>query len=229
MKAKKNVQINSEHFIRWSFFTVGLLLLGLGITLLIKAKDLGISPWDVFHYGLFLNFGLTIGTWSIITGIIIISVTAIITKEIPKIGTLLNIILVGVLIDFFNWLLPDIDHLLLEMLFLVLGIIISAIGVGIYVAPNLGAGPRDSVMLLISNKTGWKVSFVRNGIELVVFILGWLLGGPVGIGTIIIVLSLGTVVGYAIPRSEKLLNFLLERGVSNENINQGALRINHYD
>ena len=229
MKAKKNVQINSEHFIRWSFFTVGLLLLGLGITLLIKAKDLGISPWDVFHYGLFLNFGLTIGTWSIITGIIIISVTAIITKEIPKIGTLLNMILVGVLIDFFNWLLPDIDHLLLEMLFLVLGIIISAIGVGIYVAPNLGAGPRDSVMLLISNKTGWKVSFVRNGIELVVFILGWLLGGPVGIGTIIIVLSLGTVVGYAIPRSEKLLNFLLERGVSNENINQGALRINHYD
>ncbi|MBM7569561.1 YczE/YyaS/YitT family protein [Aquibacillus albus] len=218
-----------EVIFNWIFFITGLLLLALGLALTIKANHLGISPWEVFHYGLHLQFGLTIGTWSILAGFTIVLMTAAITKSFPRLGTYLNMLFVGVFIDFFNWILPNTSDLWMELILLLLGIVISAIGIGFYVAPNLGAGPRDTVMLNLSKQFGWKVSYVRNGIELVVCLLGWALGGPVGIGTIIIVLSLGTCVGYAIPYAENFLNFFIKRGDKYENINQGTLRINHYD
>ncbi|WP_240795459.1 YczE/YyaS/YitT family protein [Aquibacillus halophilus] len=211
-----------ELFIRWSFFMLGLIVLALGISLTIKAKDLGISPWDVLHYRLFVQFGLTIGTWSIIAGFTIVLITACVTKSYPKMGTYINMLLVGLFIDFFNWLIPDVHLMWLEIIILAFGIVITAIGIGLYVAPDFGAGPRDSVMLSLSKKMGWKVSRVRNGIELIVLALGWLLGGPVGIGTIIIVLFIGTVIGYSIPISKSLLDFTLERirrGESYENLN----------
>ncbi|UFU01391.1 YitT family protein [Radiobacillus kanasensis] len=211
------------------FFVGGLILLALGIALTIKGKDLGISPWDVFHYGLFLHFGLTIGLWSILAGLTIVLVTSVFTRTFPQIGTFLNMILVGLFIDFFNWLLPNIELFWLEVIVFILGILISAYGVGIYVAPNLGAGPRDSVMLLINKATGWKVSRVRNGIECVVCLAGFLLGGPVGIGTILVVLFMGNIVGYAIPHSKQLLDFVIRRGDRDENLNQRTLRLNHHD
>ncbi|QDP40703.1 YczE/YyaS/YitT family protein [Radiobacillus deserti] len=214
---------------RWTFFVGGLILLALGIALTIKGKDLGISPWDVFHYGLSLHFGLTVGLWSILAGLTIVLVTSLFTRSVPRIGTFLNMILVGLFIDFFNWLLPDVELFWIEVLVFILGIFISAYGVGIYVAPNLGAGPRDSVMLLINKATGWKVSRVRNGIELLVCVAGFFLGGPVGIGTILIVLCMGHIIGYAIPQSEQLLNYVIRRGDRDEDLNQGTLRLNHHD
>ena len=96
-----------EAIIRWSFFILGLMVLAFGVALTIKGKDLGIGPWDVFHYGLFLQFGLTIGTWAIIAGFIILLITSIVTKSLPKIGAVLNMLLLGVFIDFFNYMLPD--------------------------------------------------------------------------------------------------------------------------
>ncbi|WP_226036998.1 YczE/YyaS/YitT family protein [Aquibacillus saliphilus] len=218
-----------EFFTRLTFFMLGLLILSLGITLTIKAKDLGISPWDVFHYGLYLQFGLTVGTWSIIAGFSIVFITACITKSFPKMGTYINMILIGLFIDLFNWMIPDIHLLWLEIVLLIVGIVFTAIGVGLYVAPDFGAGPRDSVMINLSNQTGWKVSHVRSGIELIVFLLGWLLGGPVGLGTVAIVLFLGTVVGYTIPMAKKLMDFVIRRGEGDENFNQRSLRINHND
>lgn len=218
-----------EFLIKWSFFLLGLLLAAFGLTLTIKARDLGISPWEVFHYGLYLKYGLSIGTWSIIIGVLIVSLSTIWTKTMPKMGTYLNMVLVGIFIDFFNWILPEVDTLWIEIVLLLLGIIITALGVGLYVAPDVGAGPRDSVMLGVSKKWGFKVSHVRNAIEFTVFLLGWMLGGPVGVGTVLIVLTLGTVVGYTIPFSDKLLNFIIRRGETHEDFNQGTLRINHYD
>ena len=92
-----------------------------------------------------------------------------------------------------------------QLIIFVIGIAITAIGVGVYVSPNVGAGPRDSLMLLLMAKTGWSIKKVRTGIEIIVALAGWALGGPVGIGTIIIALLLGQIVHYSLPLSQKLL------------------------
>lgn len=208
-----------EQLIRWSFFIGGLIILALGIALTIKGKVLGIGPWDVFHYGLYLQFGLTIGSWSIIAGLAIVLFTSLATKSWPKIGTVLNMLLVGIFIDIFLYILPDPESLWLKMVVFILGIIVLGYGIGIYVAPDLGAGPRDGLMLYITDKTGWKVQWVRIGIEITVLLLGWLLGGPVGIGTIIIAFFLGTIVGYSLPQSKRWMNSLMKRGINDENLN----------
>lgn len=191
---------------RWLFFIAGLIILAFGISLTIKGQLLGIGPWDVLHVGLYLNVGLTIGSWSIISGLVIVIGTAIGTKRFPKIGTWLNMILIGLFIDFFNWLLPDLASYFGQTIFFVTGVLIMGLGVGIYVAPNMGAGPRDSVMILIVEKTGWTVKRVRTGIEIVVAIVGWMLGGPIGFGTILIAVTLGQIVHMTLPMAKSWLH-----------------------
>lgn len=213
----------------WSFFSTGLMILGLGIAMTMQVKDFGIGPWDVFHYGLFLQFGLTVGTWSIIAGLVIVLLHSILEKQTPQLGTILNMVLIGIFIDFFNWLLPEPDLLVNKLLVFGLGTLVLAIGIGVYVAPGLGAGPRDSMMLLITKVTGWKVSTVRNGIEVTVAIFGFLLGGPVGLGTVFIALFLGTFVGFTLPYAKKWLEFLQMKGELYEDIYKRPLRSNHYD
>lgn len=190
---------------RWIFYLTGLVILALGITMTIKGYRLGIGPWDVFHVGLNNNFGLTIGTWSILTGLIIIGGTAIALKELPKIGTWLNMILLGVFIDIFNWLIPDFESLLPQTIIFISGIVVMSYGVGVYMSPNIGAGPRDSLMLVFVEKFGFSIKRVRTSIEVIVAIGGWLLGGPVGVGTVIIALLIGQFVHYTLPQSKALL------------------------
>lgn len=190
---------------RWIFFVVGVTTMALGISMTIKGQQFGIGPWDVFHVGLYNHLGLTIGTWAILTGIIIVLITMIGTKKFPQLGTWLNILFIGSFIDVFNWLLPEITSYIGQLIIFVIGIAITAIGVGVYVSPNVGAGPRDSLMLLLMAKTGWSIKKVRTGIEIIVALAGWALGGPVGIGTIIIALLLGQIVHYSLPLSQKLL------------------------
>ncbi|WP_201714544.1 YczE/YyaS/YitT family protein [Rossellomorea arthrocnemi] len=203
--------MNKEKGLRWSFFFVGLLVLSFGISLTIKGKDLGIGPWDVFHYGLFKQLGLTIGTWSIIVGFIILFVTGVGTRSFPKAGAFINMLLIGIFIDVFNFVLPDPQSFMAQAIVFAIGIVVIGYGIGLYVSADLGAGPRDSLMLLVVEKTGWKVQWVRNGMEIIVFFFGWLLGGPVGIGTVIIALGLGSIVGSSLPQSKKLLHSLIER------------------
>ena len=190
---------------RWLFFIAGLLILALGISLTIKGQLLGIGPWDVLHVGLYLNFGLTIGTWSIISGLVLVLGTSIWTKSFPQVGTWLNMIVVGIFIDFFNWLLPDVTQYFGQTIFFVAGVLIMGLGVGIYVAPNIGAGPRDSVMLLVVEKTGWSVKRVRTSIEIIVGVIGWILGGPIGFGTVMIAITLGQIVHITLPMTKKWL------------------------
>jgi uncharacterized protein len=203
--------MNREKVLRWSFFFVGLLVLSFGISLTIKGKDLGIGPWDVFHYGLFKQLGLTIGTWSIIVGFIILFVTGVGTRSFPKAGAFINMLLIGIFIDLFNFVLPDPQSFMAQVIVFAIGIVVIGYGIGLYVSADLGAGPRDSLMLLVVEKTGWKVQWVRNGMEIIVFFFGWLLGGPVGIGTVIIALGLGSIVGFSLPQSKKLLHSLIVR------------------
>lgn len=191
--------------IRWSFFFIGLAVLGLGIAMTIKGKAFGIGPWDVFHYGLFKQFGLTIGTWSIITGFIILVLTSIYTKKLPPLGAFLNMLCLGLFIDFFLYLLPDPASLISQGIVFVVGIIVLGYGIGLYVTSGLGAGPRDGIMLLIVEKTGWRIDWVRNGIEMAVLLLGWLLGGPVGVGSIVIAFMLGKIIQFSMPQCKALL------------------------
>ncbi|MFD2680739.1 YczE/YyaS/YitT family protein [Bacillus seohaeanensis] len=197
--------------LRWTFFTIGLLVLSLGITLTIKGKDLGIAPWDVFHYGLFEKFGLTIGTWSIIVGLFILLITGLASKSFPKIGAFLNMVLIGVFIDIFNYIIPDPEAYWMQAIVFVAGIFVIGYGVGLYISADLGAGPRDSLMLLITEKTGWKIQWVRNGMESTIFFFGWLIGGPIGVGTVIIALFQGTVVGFSLPQCQRFLKYLLTK------------------
>ncbi|MFG6118935.1 YczE/YyaS/YitT family protein [Thalassobacillus sp. B23F22_16] len=218
-----------HYMVRWSFFVIGLIILALGISLTIQAKVLGIGPWDVFHYGLFVQLGLTIGTWAIIAGLVIVAVTSIAKKQWPQIGTVLNMVLIGVFIDFFNWVLPEPEQLWVAIVVFVVGTLVMAYGIGIYVAPGMGAGPRDSLMLVLTETTGWKVSTVRNWNEIIIALLGWMLGGPVGVGTVIIALFLGTMVGFSLPQAKQLLNFFLKKGEKHENIYKGPVRPDNHD
>lgn len=175
----------------------------------IKGKTFGIGPWDVFHYGLFKQFGLTIGSWSIITGFIILAFTSLYTKTMPQLGAFLNMLLLGLFIDFFLYILPDPVTLLSQGIVFIVGIVVLGYGIGLYVTSGLGAGPRDGIMLLIVEKTGWRIDWVRNGIEIAVLLFGWLLGGPVGIGSIVIAFMLGKMIQFSMPQCKALLETVL--------------------
>lgn len=185
--------------------------MSLGISLTIKGQRLGIGPWDVLHVGLFQNVGLTIGSWSILTGLLIVTTTSIALKEWPRWGTWLNMLVIGLFIDFFNWLLPDVTSLVAQGSCFVLGVLVLAYGIGIYVSPNPGAGPRDSLMLLIVDKLGWSLRTARTTIEAIVTIVGFILGGPVGIGTLFVVLFIGQFIQIAMPQCKKLLLWITDQ------------------
>ncbi|MCY8858943.1 YczE/YyaS/YitT family protein [Bacillus atrophaeus] len=202
-----------EFVLRWTFYFIGLLILSFGISLTIEGKALGISPWDAFHYGLFQRFGLTIGQWAIIIGAIIVCLTSVFTKALPKIGAILNMVLIGIFIDFFNILLPEPSTYTASVIVFSLGVLLIGYGVGVYVSAGLGAGPRDSLMMLISEKTGWNVQWVRNGIELTILAVAWGMGGPIGIGTIIIAILTGLILRFSLPQSTQLLRYMLMKRV----------------
>lgn len=195
-------------YIRWSFFIIGLFLLALGIAMTIRGELLGIGPWDVLHVGLFNNFGLSIGLWSITTGLLIVLSTSLYFKRWPPIGTWLNMLLIGLFIDMFLWMLPIVANPIAEIAFFIAGVAIMGAGIGMYIASNIGAGPRDSLMLILIEKTGWTVKRVRTLIEICVAVVGWLLGGPIGVGTVIIALTLGYIVHFTLPLSKKYIEKL---------------------
>lgn len=167
--------------IRYSFFFLGLVCFGLGIAISVKVQHLGLHPWDVLNLAFFKHFGLSIGSWSVIIGLVLILVSLKVSRKYVNIGTFLNALLIGPILDLFLWLdiLPEASHTWTDYLLLLLGILIVGIGGGLYVAGGIGAGPRDGFMLSISEKTGFSVSKARILVECLVLLLGYLLGGPV--------------------------------------------------
>ncbi|WP_241536060.1 YczE/YyaS/YitT family protein [Indiicoccus explosivorum] len=199
--------------VNWVFFTVGLMILALGISMMIKGRMMGVGPWDVLAIGLFKNFGLTIGTWSILIGLAIVAVTMGATRKIPKLGTVLNMVLIGVFIDIFNFVLPDIQSFAGQIVIFVAGLFVYAYGIGLYVSPQMGAGPRDGLMLFLVERSGLSIRTVRSIIEVTVAVLGWLLGGPVGAGTVIVAFGTGLIAQQSIPQCRALLERVLaEKG-----------------
>ncbi|WP_059102745.1 YczE/YyaS/YitT family protein [Shouchella shacheensis] len=225
----------SVQMIRWAFFVGGISLLAFGIAVMIRA-DLGGAPWDVLHIGLTLKFGLTVGTWSILAGIVVLGLSGLLLKRVPQLGAFLNMLLVGLFLDLFLFLVPIPGTLMGQWFYLLLSFVIIGIGIGIYIAPQLGAGPRDSLMIGLQQKTGWSLRWVRSGMEAIVLLIGWLLGGPVSVGTLLFVFGIGYVVGMTVPSCKRLVDAVIqarlltvERRRANENFNEGPLRPHHHD
>jgi hypothetical protein len=213
MSALRNNR-NKELGLRWGVYFIGLLIMSLGIVLTIRA-ELGTSPWDVLHIGLYYQFGLTIGTWAIIVGGTILLLSSIFTKKRPQAGAIVNMLTVGVFIDLYL-MVPFIQtpsSAAGKTVMLLMGIIVMGYGIGLYISAGCGAGPRDTLMLALVEKTGMKVSRIRGGIELIVLFIGWLLGGPVFIGTIVCTLSIGYVIGITLPQCQKTTNALIEKAL----------------
>src|SRR5690554_5409796 len=136
----------SLFLMRWLIYISGVILLAFGIVLTIKA-DIGTAAWEVLHIGLYLNFGLSIGTWSIIVGVVIILFSSLLMKSFPKAGTLLNMFLVGIFIDLFMLLplLKTPNYPFFQLLMLISGVVVIGFAISLYISANCGAGPRDSL------------------------------------------------------------------------------------
>ncbi|MEH7013842.1 YitT family protein [Neobacillus niacini] len=171
--------------IQYLLFFLGLTFFGLGNAIAVKVKYVGLHPWEVLNVALYQHFGLTIGTWGVICGLFLIVISFFTARKYISIGTFLNALLIGPIMDFFLWLkiLPEATNSWIDYLILLGAIVITGIGGGMYVAAGLGAGPRDGFMLSISNKTKLSVSQARILVESFVLIIGFILGGPVFIAT----------------------------------------------
>ena len=170
-----------DNIIRYVFYFSGLVCFGLGVAVSVKVKYLGLHPWDVLNVALFDKFGLSIGTWSIIIGLLLIGVSLLVSKKYISIGTFLNALLIGPIMDFFLWLdiLPNASDTWTDYIILLIGVVLIGIGGGLYVSGGVGAGPRDGFMLSMSERLRISVSKARILVESIVLVIGWLLGGPV--------------------------------------------------
>lgn len=215
-----------EHIVfRLFIFILGLLIMSFGIVSLIVA-DLGAMPWDVFHVGLYYQFGLTIGTWNIITGAVVLSLASLIMKEFPQMGAFLNMVLCGLFVDMFYYLpfMVTPETFIGKMFMFISGIIIYGYGMGLYISAQMGAGPRDSLMIAISDKMKWKIRNVRAVMEILVLIIGFILGGPIYWGTIFFSLMVGPLTGMVLPQCQKFTNYCMEKlqkkKLKNEQVNK---------
>ncbi|CAM5792984.1 YitT family protein [Brevibacillus borstelensis] len=186
--------------VRYAMFVLGLFIGAFGCVLMIKA-NLGVSPWDVFHIGLQKTFGLTIGLWSQIVGVIVIFLSFVLAKIKPTFGMFLNMICFGLFLDMFLWMniIPEVEGIVQRVLMLLTGLLVSAVGIGMYLSPRLGAGPRDSFMLAMNERMGWSIQRVRLIIEVSVLLAGAALGGPVSVGTVLVAVLTGPLIQRTIP------------------------------
>ena len=175
---------------------LGTSLIGIGISLNYLA-NLGLGPWGVFHDGLSKTLGISYGRTIIITGVAVMLLW-IPLKQKPGIGTVVDIFLVGFVADLIILNFELSDSIFLSLTLIAFGIILIGAGTAIYVGADLGAGPRDGVMVGLET-IGLKIGTARNLIELFAFLTGWLLGGLVGYVTILFVIGIGPVVQMVLP------------------------------
>jgi uncharacterized membrane protein YczE len=174
----------------------GLLLYGVSSSLLVLA-GLGLDPWDVFHQGLARHTSLAIGTWAILIGAVVLLLW-IPLRQSPGIGTLSNVVLIGATMDVVLGHVHAPHELALRIACLVCGVFLNGIATGAYIGAGLGPGPRDGLMTGMAAR-GHSIRIVRTAIELAVLATGWLLGGTVGVGTLLYALSIGPLAHIFVP------------------------------
>lgn len=186
--------------IRYAMFVLGLFVGAFGCVLTIQA-NMGVAPWDTFHIGLQKTFGLTIGIWSQIAGVAVILASYLLAKIKPTFAMFLNMVCFGLFLDLFIWwgIVPKPEMMVERTIMFLVGVLIMTVGIGMYLSPKLGAGPRDSFMLAMNERLGWSIQRVRLIIEITVLIAGASLGGPVSVGTVLIALLTGPLIQRTIP------------------------------
>lgn len=179
---------------------IGLVLYGASLALMVEA-NLGLNPWSVFHQGLSQLTGLSLGLIVNAVGALVLLVW-IPLRQKPGIGTICNVLLIGTSADVVLWLLPPIDGMALRIAFLVGAIVLNGAATGAYIGAGLGPGPRDGLTTGVVRLTGWQVRWVRMGIEVAVLALGWVLGGVIGVGTVLYALTNGPLLQIFLPMFE---------------------------
>ncbi|HEU0309951.1 MAG TPA: hypothetical protein VFR36_01845 [Sphingomicrobium sp.] len=176
---------------------LGLALYGITLGLMVRA-NLGLDPWDVFHQGLAERTGISIGMMVNLVGAVVLLLWIPIRQR-PGIGTIANVFLIGTFADISLWLIPPIDSVPLAAAMLIGGVFLNGVATGAYIGAGLGPGPRDGLMTGLVKRTGGSVRVIRTGIEVAVLGIGWLLGGTVGVGTVLYALAIGPIVHRMLP------------------------------
>ena len=180
----------------------GLLLFGLSSAMMVRA-GLGLDPWNVLHEGLSLHLQLSFGTVVIGLGALLMLLW-IPLRQRPGLGTISNALLVGLAADAALAVLPPPEDLLLRSLMLLGAVLLNGIASGMYIGAGLGPGPRDGLMTGLAARTGWSIRLTRTVIEICVLALGWLLGGAVGIGTLLYAFGIGPIIHLSLPHFQAM-------------------------
>jgi len=168
---------------------VGLFLYGWSMAMMVRS-GLGLDPWDVFHYGLARHVPLSFGQVTIVVGAIVL-LAWIPLRQRPGIGTVLNIFVIGLSADLGLEIMSQPGNLIGRSALLVVGIVLNGLAGALYVGAHLGPGPRDGLWVAITRRYGLSIRLVRTVIELTVLAIGWLMGGTIGVGTVLYALSIG--------------------------------------
>jgi uncharacterized membrane protein YczE len=176
----------------------GLALFGVGISLQIESR-LGNPPWDAFHQGVANQVGLGIGTVIILTGIALLVLVWIPLRQKPGLGTVLNALEIGLVANLVLDAIPRVEAMALRIPMLLGGILLVALGSALYIGSGLGPGPRDGIMTGLAAR-GIQIRVARTFIEVTVLVVGWLLGGQVGVGTVLFAIAIGPLVQPLLPR-----------------------------
>jgi uncharacterized membrane protein YczE len=176
----------------------GLALYGVSMALIV-ASTLGNMPWDVLHQGLADKLGWSIGTAAIVVGVLVL-LGWIPLRQRPGLGTVSNVVVLGLALDAALAVLPDPTALPVRIGFLAGGILLNGVATAAYIGVHLGPGPRDGLMTGLVRRTGGSVRLVRTSIEVAVVAIGWLLGGTLGIGTVLYAVAIGPLVQLLLPR-----------------------------
>ena len=206
---------------RFAQLVVGLLLYGFTMALMVQS-GLGLDPWDVFHEGLTHHVPLTFGEVVIVVGAIVLLLW-IPLKQRPGVGTVLNVLIIGLAADAGIALVAAPDEMWARVTLLVVGVVGNGLAGALYIGARLGAGPRDGVWVALVERTGLSVRLVRTAIEVAVLAAGFLLGGTVGIGTALYALAIGPLVQFFLARlggTSRDENFSSSRGTDSDNAPQ---------
>lgn len=176
---------------------LGLALYGISLGLMVRA-NFGLDPWDVFHQGLSQRVGLSLGMMVNLVGAAVL-LFWIPIRQRPGIGTIANVFLIGTFADISLWLIPPIHNVPLALAMLIGGVILNGVATGAYIGAGLGPGPRDGLMTGLVKRTGGSVRVIRTSIEVVVLAAGWMLGGTVGLGTVLYAIAIGPIVHRMLP------------------------------
>lgn len=176
---------------------IGLSFYGVSTAMFVRA-NLGADPWNVFHLGVGKLLSLDIGVVMIATGALVLLLW-IPLRQRPGLGTISNVIVIGLAADAALALMPPLESLVARSVLLVAAIVVNALATGMYIGAGFGSGPRDGLMTGINTRTGWSVRSVRTAIEITVLLLGWAMGGTFGVGTVLYALTIGPLIQLCLP------------------------------